>query len=398
MKNYIFAVTALFLLTSSAAFAQIVTDPDPPPLGSHAPKLKLLKQFSFEKDQDIDAHASTIAFDRNRVYVTSPDGLVMAAPSLHPRAEFSTVFQPEAKSVNRVYVYDNALYVLTTPREGQQDHTHFKSTDRGQTFQPIDYGLLECSSGSCRYLYSTELFAKNDLLFVNAGGGENLLVSNNDGTSFHAASGEIKAIACYHNTFDIRAREVLMGGECKLDDAFLKRGILSENKLYFDVPLQPVESPELGNRKINAVQFKPGTSLALAANEGGLLRSVDSGQSFQYAFEYPVGEGPYPYTSTILFPNSRPELALIGGWDKGANIGKMYLAYSADQGATWKDISYLLDHVDKGIVTQLAEDNHGRIIAVAVDVVQKTVSLLELQIPHRAGSANSVEMTNIQAL
>jgi hypothetical protein len=378
----------LSLLTTSV-FAQNTTADgglDASPVPSDVPRLTLLKQFQFQRTLEPDADASSIAFDRGRVYVTSPDGLVLAARALDSDSELHPIFRPDVSWLSQIYVYSHVLYVLAIRSDNDPDsHTLFQSTDRGRSFQAIDEGLRECTNGICYYLNPSVLFVQDNLLFVNAGGGDNLLLSDNDGKTFQLLSGELPERACYNGTFDINPsnRTVMLGGECSIDFPYLKRGVLTDDLTSFENPPQDVEAPYLQNRKVNAIKHKPGTPVVFAANEGGVLRSIDDGQTFHYVLEYPIDSSVYPYTSTILIPSKRPEVALVGGWDKGTGPthGHPYLAYGTKNGSSWKDISYLFRNVEKGIITQLTEDEQGRIIVVLVDLGNKTVSILQMQLP-----------------
>jgi photosystem II stability/assembly factor-like uncharacterized protein len=342
-------------------------------------RLKLLTDFAFETDNLMIGRASRMALDGEWVYITSPDGYVLRASGLGQKTQWQVIFKPKARFINGIYVFDHVLYVLTEP-ETDGDHTLFRSTDRGNTFEAIDQGLLDCNQYGCSYLYSTQLFATGQLIFVNAGGGKNLLVTDNGGQTYHVLSGSLEAQACYHSPFDIRNRSVLMGGECGLDQAFLDRGQLSKDKLDLDEPLAPADTPYLGNRKVNDIRRQPGTPLVLAGAEGSLLRSTDNGKSFTFAFEYPLDGHYYPYVGRILFPLTHPDFVLIGGFDK-ASGDFPYLAIGSKDGTVWNDLSSLFKSFQSGSVTDLKEDQEGRLLAVVVDSTKKTVSVFQIKVP-----------------
>jgi hypothetical protein len=132
-------------------------------------RLKLLTDFAFETDNLMIGRASRMALDGEWVYITSPDGYVLRASGLGQKTQWQVIFKPKARFINGIYVFDHVLYVLTEP-ETDGDHTLFRSTDRGNTFEAIDQGLLDCNQYGCSYLYSTQLFATGQLIFVNAGG------------------------------------------------------------------------------------------------------------------------------------------------------------------------------------------------------------------------------------
>jgi hypothetical protein len=369
-------ICALVLLTTGTVFAQ---DSQlalgwPPSLN---PRLTLLKQYSFEKQTEVYANAANIAFDGDHIYLSSPDGIVYETSSLDSQSQLHTIFQPPSDGIRGIYVFDGTLYVLVKSRYNEPDHTVYQSTDQGRSFQPIDKGLA-CPDGACTYLPVSELYAEGNLIFVNPGDGENLSVSSDQGETYHLLSGYVGSGPCEQNPFEINGRTVLMGGECKLDQAFLFRGVLGADRLSWETPLADVQAPVLGNRKINVIQRKGTSNFVLVGAEGSMLRSLDGGRSFNFVFEYPTDHPYFPYTGTILFASGQRDLVLAGGFNKGAEGSPPYLGYATKAATKWTDIASLFGTVPKGIVTQLAEDHDGNIIALLVNVINKTVSVYQI--------------------
>ncbi len=335
-----------------------------------------LKQFSYSKALPATVGMATIAFDRDQVYVSSPDGVVMAGSSL--ASDLHPIFQ-SASGINRIYVYDRVLYVLTSPGDAaSQQHAMFESKDQGETFAPIDDGLHECVGSYCYYLTAGQLFAENGLLFTNAGGGLNLLVSSDEGKTWIPLSGDGSGVACTNSPFAIVGRTVLQGGECPLDNAFLSRGMLGSNMQYFDSVPMPVQMPDASNRRINGIGNQPGTSVYLAGAEGALYRSVDDGRSWNAVIEEPAGTSFYPYIPLLQFSSRLPGVALAGGFNKSDM--RPFLAILSDGGARWTDVSPVLGDIKDGLVTDLSEDPHGRLLAVVIDDGAKTVTIDEVRV------------------
>jgi hypothetical protein len=377
MKTALLSTAALCLLTLTASAGSSYVDSSS---GAASPlddaRLIPVAQFAISGELDVAGLDTSIVYDRHWVYLSLPS-VVLRGQSPLGSSAMQTVFQPPARSINRLYAYDHVLYVLTRPRLDTPDHTLYRSANGGTSFVPIDAGLWDCSVG-CFYMESTELFVRDGLLYVNAGGGKNLLVSEDRGASYQALSGEPRPMACYHGAFDIIGRTALLGGECGLDMAYIDRGVLSENGLTVVSAFQPVKSPSLSNRKVSVIAHEPGTPLVLAGAEGALLRSVNEGQSFEYAFQYHTADGFYPYIGNILFPKQRRDLILIGGFDK-ADF-KPYLAYGSRDARKWTDISHLLAATVNGAVTGLTEDPEGRLLVTVADQTHHTVSVLALKI------------------
>jgi hypothetical protein len=328
-----------------------------------------LKEFTYQRGASIGEGAK-IAFDGGFAYVSSPDGQVYRTPSLTTTSPLTEVYA--ARSITDLVDTHNTLYVLVgttgVPENEVLQHSLLQSTDHGASFVPIDEGLKACALGYCEYLSSTELIAENNLLFVNAGEGRNLLVSADLGDHWTALSGSVEHYVCTHSAFQITGSTVLQGGECPLDIAFLDRGTLQADRLAW-IPggeLKPTQTPDLENRNVMAIKAQPNTDVRLAGAEGAVLRSVDGGQSFSYALKKVDGDGQYPYVQHILFPSSSPSTPLIGGFDKAT--GEPYLAVSKDDGESWVNVSTLLPgfHGYAG-VSDLKEDRQGRIIVVVTD-------------------------------
>ncbi len=338
-----------------------------------------LKQFSFNKDLAGDVGLATVAFDGDRVYVSSPDGIVWAADSL--ASDFSPIFQSPNHGISNTHVYDHVLYVLTAPATIEsEEHTMFQSKDKGSSFTTIDDGLQTCVDSACSYMVASQLFATGDLLYANAGGGTNLQVSRDEGKTWMPLSGVLESQLCYSSPFVIAGRSVLQGGECPLDNAFLSRGVLSPSMLFFQSNMAPAQTPDIANRKIYGIAVKSGSPVALAGAEGALLRSVDNGRSWKMVIEEPDGSGFYPYVQHILFSSRQSGIVLAGGFDKGSEQIKPFLALSVSDGAQWSDVSSFVGIDKEGSLSDLKEDMYGRLIAVAVDAAAQTITISEVRI------------------
>lgn len=340
-----------------------------------------LKEFRYEREI-FSGEGAKIAFDSQYAYISSPDGQVYRTPSLTPTSLLTEVYA--AHSITGLVDTSDTLYVLVGTieiPEGMLQHSLLQSTDHGASFVPIDKGLKVCSFGPCQYLSSTELIVKDDLLFVNAGAGRNLLVSSDLGDHWTALSGSVENFLCTHSTFEITGLTVLQGGECPLDVAFIDRGTLEPDMQAF-IPggeLKPTGTPNLENRNVMAIKAQPGSDVRLAGAEGAVLRSVDDGKNFTYAFKFTTrADRTYPYVQHILFPSASLSTPVIGGFDKGA-VGGPYLAVSNDDGQTWVNVSKLLpgSRTDAG-VSDLEEDTQGRIIVVVTDFESHKVIVAEV--------------------
>lgn len=249
------------------------------------------------------------------------------------------------------------------------EHTLCVLDRNGASFTPRDQGLRSCAGQYCASLWMDDLKAVGNRLYSNAGAGLNLLTSSDQGATWGVVMGAFDAMICTHQSFHIVGTRLLAGGECPLDIAYLRAYQLSADgaRLASETPLA-IQVPELENRNLQFIESMPDTQRVFVGVEGGLLRSDDGGQSFKFVIKHPLEGGKtYPYIGTILFPANRPNTVLVAGFDK-AN-GKPYLAWSADGGDKWSDLSVLLPGYQRAAgsegttqVTSLVQDPQGRLL------------------------------------
>lgn len=236
-------------------------------------------------------------------------------------------------------------------------------------FVPRDGGLKVCSGESCSMLSMDELKLVGKRLYTNAGGGQNVLASDDGGASWKVLTGRFDQDICTHPAFEVVGDRLLVGGECPLDMAFLRAYQLGGDGVSLaSKEALPVTLPDLENRNVQFIQAT-GAQRVFAGVEGGLLRSEDGGRSFKFVIEEPLSGGKrYPYIRHVLALSGKPDTIVAAGFDKAS--GKPYLAWSSDGGGKWTDISSILpghardlDSASAAMVTSLSEDPQGRVIA-----------------------------------
>lgn len=287
-----------------------------------------------QNSSDVQLGKATLVYDDVYAYIATPNGLFRTAKPITADSSFEYLgFRND--SLLNLYVHNNALYVLKTSQEtlGSQatDHSFLKSNDRGATFVPMDGALEHCSAGYCSFLMATQAVFKDNLIFLNAGAGFNLQVSNNNGASWIPLSGNLSRNSCSNPAFEFVGTRVLMGGECPLDFAYLRAGTLRSDLLDWLSPAHRptnVAAPDLSNRNVQFIKNKPNSSDVYAGVEGGLLKSTDVSQSFRFVLKYGLGNSVrnYPYISNILFLLKNPNVIVVGGFDKA--LFRLFLAYS----------------------------------------------------------------------
>lgn len=215
---------------------------------------------------------------------------------------------------------------------------------RNNRFLASDERLRWCGEATCESLWGTELKerrAGNDgvyTLYTNAGAGQNLLVSEDEGFDWRAILGSLEPMACTHQVFEIAPGRLWVGGECPLDFAYLRAYAMNEagTALASPDPL-PIKLPELENRNIHFIQRGADGKTHYAGVEGGLLRSVDGGAQFDFVMKYTQFDRKYPYIQHLRIDARKPAVVWAAGFDKV--VGHAFLARSEDGGATWRDIS-----------------------------------------------------------
>lgn len=276
------------------------------------------------------------------------------SPTLRPLGDSLWLFQPW---------YEGAV-------TGKAEHALCALDDAAATFAPKDQSLRACYEQYCYTLWMDELKMVGTRLFSNPGAGVNLFVSDNKAASWRVLLGQFDSMTCYHQSFHVVGTRLLVGGECPLDFAFIRAYQLSADgsRLASQNEL-PVTVPELENRNIQFIDSIDGTQRVFAGVEGGLLRSDDGGRSFKFVIRHAIeGAAMYPYVKSFLALKGKPNVLVVGGFDK-ANA-RPYLAWSNDGGDKWTDISAMLPGYNRtkgdtslsGQVTSLVEDPQGRIL------------------------------------
>jgi len=270
--------------------------------------------------------------------------------------------------------------------DASSDHSTCTLVANTASFIPRDQDLRTCNPYFCETLSMQDLKQSGDRLYSNAGAGNNLLTSKDKGNTWQVIRGSKDSQMCYPSKFHVLGDRVLVGGECPLDFAFVAAyrlsadggALASEDKL-------PITLPEMENRNVQFIEPVPDTQMIFIGVEGGLLRSVDNGNSFKFVIHEPLSDAKgYPYIGAFLPLKDKPETLVVGGFDK--MHGRPYLAWSSDGGASWKDISALVpgyerttdDEFSTPSVSAITQDPQGRILVVVNERADGQGRLLQL--------------------
>ncbi len=293
--------------------------------------------------QGLPNHPYNYAWDGSLEILGTPQG-VFRTPSM--LGQFYQ--QVLHRSPNEIAVDANgAIYVLLpaidNPRTPSTDHTVLRSTDGGGNFTPIDAGLHECVDGVCRFMSATQIEFVPGRIFLVAGG--NLLVSADNGVSWQLLygipNGGNPTTQTCPMTFAVRDRQVIIGGNCRPDGAFLSVGTLRADLQGWEttpVRVTTPNLPKLDDRNVHFIEHADGD--IFAGVDGGLLKSCDGGVTWRFVIEFPVpttAGRPYPRIDQFLAPMSHSKVRIVAGFDEAT--ARPYLAWSANSGETWIDVS-----------------------------------------------------------
>ena len=256
--------------------------------------------------------------------------------------------------------------------ETSNEHSTCTLVASSASFIPRDQDLRACNPYFCETLSMQDIKQFGTRLYSNAGAGINLLTSNDKGHTWQVMRGSKDSQMCYPSKFHVIGERVLVGGECPLDFAYIEAYRLSaDGAVLASQDKLPLTLPELENRNVQFIESVPESTMVFVGVEGGLLRSVDNGNSFRFVIHKPLAGGDaYPYISAFLPLKGQPGTIVIGGFDK--MHGRPYLAWSNDSGASWTDISKLVPGYEQSgghqfgaaMIASLAQDPEGRILVV----------------------------------
>lgn len=284
----------------------------------------------------------------------------------------------------------NTLWMFQSWFEGPggaaQQHVLCAMSQGAAAFVPKDAGLRACNEYYCSTLSMTDLRLSGTRLFSNAGGGRNLMVSDDQAASWRVLLGAFDNDICTHQAFHVIGDRVLVGGECPLDDAFLDAyQLTADGGSLATGEALAITVPELENRNIQFIDTVTGTQRVFVGVEGGLLRSDDGGRTFKFVIRQPIeGNTGYPYVRHFVSVKGKPDTVVVGGFDK--ERAKPFLAWSANGGDTWTDLSHMLPGYDRTArpdgataqVTALVEDPQGRLLLLLNEEESKQGRLMLL--------------------
>lgn len=375
----------------AAPVAPVEPPPPPPPAVTKLVELRTtqlpIQSIVFHKGA---AYLSLFNSAKDGTSVLKAGLPLVSTTSWAPTNLGKCVLPPTTESINfdrapSLKSVDGKLWLFQQYMGSDKNEEHHlcEANDDGTAFLPKDAGLKTCNEFFCDVPWITDLKLVGTRLLSNAGGGENVLLSEDKGSTWKVLNGSFGSMACYHPSFEVIGDRLLVGGECPLDSAYLRSYQLTADgsKLASATPLS-MDLPDLQNRNIQFIESVAGTKRVFVGVEGGLLRSDDSGKSFKFVIHEEImsENKSYPYIWKFLSPAGKPDVLIVAGFDKVAR--KPYLAWSANGGDTWTNLSSMLPQPANsdltGQVTALAEGPNGEILVTVNDALDGKGHLLQL--------------------
>lgn len=353
--------------------SQLARSATPQVSGGSKTPLKVDPILSIHEQGSVDE--VYLGFDAANAYIATRSTIWRADLSL------SGMKTPERVSVgvgevHALFAEQDGIYVLKDAGGDIRNHTLLRSRDGCRTFESLDEGLVVDEAGAKVILAPTSMTRIGKAIFTNAGGGQNFLVSTNEGRSWTALKGSLGNQACYPGKFLIMGTEVILGGECPLDEAYLTKGTLSEDFSGWCSAPQPVAPWDIANRNVQFVRHLQVWDVLLAGVEGGLLASRNRGQRWDWLMQFPLGRGSYPYIKHCSPFPALGKGVIVGGFDK-ANDNSPYLALCSEQDDEWVDVSEAVRACGSHVrhVSTLACHPDGRLIIATYDTSDERVVL-----------------------
>jgi len=212
----------------------------------------------------------------------------------------------------------------------------------------LDLGkkLINCltvfGEESCSPVPIGQISVEGSRIFVAAGAAPNLLYTDDMGENWSAVNGNypVTNTMCYGASFLRTKTHLVQGGECPLDQAFVKIYKFTDESRT-KIALKPVASVDhkfMGNRAAWNVFSNPETNQVFAGVEGGLIELVGETFSPVFRIEHAISgsNGIYPYYDGIAHVQGQPAKMLA--WGNSRETGGTVMA-TTDGGKTWTNIT-----------------------------------------------------------
>ena len=337
----------------------------------------------------IQAEGNTIQADNDFIYLSGPGGLYRISKDSAEKGGTWENILPFS-NINGVHLTGGLLFV--TQYRGYvgdilESHSILYSNNQGTSFAPADRGLKVCEPGQeCSDLDVTQVRYIKGILYANTVADE-LLVSKDLGETFTNTAGqELGTLICYYNTFEFLEEEVLIGGECPLDSAYIIKGKLNLLTGLWD-PSYPkkviLDNHVISNRNVQFIKKIDNSAVVFSGHEGAIYRSTDNGESFQ-ATELINNENIsslYPYVISLAHLGGRPRKLFAGGWHQNHQAAG-WLGFSNNYGKKWRSITRLVstNGIRPNNISGILTINRKKAYVAVVNFATNAVEVWKLKI------------------
>lgn len=291
--------------------------------------------------------------DGRESFLAVPGALYRFQGSLTESTLFDTI-SPDAAVVGKVFLSQGRLLYLhgqlAEPDETGTEFLYLYSDDGGSNWSSIGeqfYFEEETQAGQVveYHLPITWMQRRNGLLYCNAGGGANVLISADNGETWQLFNG-LEAITVGSMGSRLITDEYLFTGSALLNDARIQRWPISEDGSTVTGEGEVVIDLEAADVMSFAEDSR--TRSLFAGAQGGILRSDDRGETFEHVFWpgdfaldelLPWGSSMYPSFEHIWICPDYSGRILAGGFDHVER--DVLLLYSDGDGTTesWINLS-----------------------------------------------------------
>jgi photosystem II stability/assembly factor-like uncharacterized protein len=332
--------------------------------------------------------SSKILFLGNFAFINTDKGILRGPAAISPRSTWDLVLaQP---GISHLTISQKRLLAM---KMATQESVNAPASDRsiqvtrdfGATFSNLDNGLERCSSYEgttwCRYNPASHTQLRGETIVTNVGGGGSIAVSKDGGATYTSLDGSpIFDPFCYFGEFTfIGPRQILKGGECPLDAAYLQVCTV-DSSLSRYLSCEDKAPADYGNRKVNALYHIPGSPIILVGGEGNILRSPNQGRSFtKTLWDRLDKKSRYRYVEGFHY-SKRHNIVFAWGFDKGVVPSKPVILLSSNNGRTWRDISSRVRAKDSGarLVTSVHSNRAGELYITTLSTLEEPTSTLKI--------------------
>ncbi len=270
------------------------------------------------------------------------------------------------------------FFAGTVSNGSATDKTLYISFDSGNTWNAASSPIFDKANNTYEtYVCIAVSPLKPDIIFANLYGGATIAVSKDGGQTWNRKNymqdsyfGYASAILFLQNN----PNQIFQGSENPLDDAWLGRyDINSSDPVMLSNFQKIVGLNTWSNRRPNELQTYSNTPNDIFVGQEGALSKVTGNQS-KFIYNSNGNNFPYTYIMGIWVDPNNSKHILFGGFNKDAEIGKLGLYETLDEGEKITRISNPVGMTNP-IILEIVNTNTYPAVLV-IDPPKKKMKLL----------------------